>query len=113
MTAEERVARLLAGELAILPTDTVYGIACAAGLPEAVARALRAQAPARITADGDHAGVGRALDALLPQTDGSITVLLDRVLPGPITLVIPNPARRFRPCVRRGRTPASGCGFPT
>ena len=24
-------ARLLAGELAVIPTDTVYGIACAAG----------------------------------------------------------------------------------
>ena len=36
MTADERALR--EGGLAIVPTDTVYGIGCAAFLPEACAR---------------------------------------------------------------------------
>ena len=36
MTEQERLLR--DGALAILPTDTVYGIGCAAGSPEACAR---------------------------------------------------------------------------
>ena len=38
MSRAEQVALLLAGELAILPTDTVYGIACAAVAPAGVER---------------------------------------------------------------------------
>ncbi len=95
MTAEERVARMLAGELAILPTDTVYGIACAAGLPEAVAHLYRLKLRPASQATAIMLGSVAALDALLPQTDRSITRLLTAVLPGPVTLVIPNPASRF------------------
>ena len=110
----EQVALLLAGELAILPTDTVYGIACAAAVPAAVERlyALKQRPPD--AADGAHAGVGRGA-ALRRRPGGSrapSALLLASVLPGPITLVIPNPARRFAHAVRRRSRPASGCACP-
>ena len=89
------IAALRAGGLVVLPTDTVYGLA-ADGESEAAALALYA-------AKGRDAIQPTAL--LLP----SVEELLQRVpglpddavrmaralLPGPVTLVLPNPERRY------------------
>lgn len=94
MTGAERALR--DGALAILPTDTVYGIGCAAGHREACQRlyACKSRPPEQPTALvlGSVAGL---LEDVLPELTGRVAVLCRRVLPGPVTLIVPNPAGRF------------------
>jgi len=94
----EAAACLLAdGGLAILPTDTVYGIACAAGHVEACARlyALKQRPPSQATAI--MAGsVGALTGEVLPELDDRVAAICRELLPGPLTLIVPNPAGRFR-----------------
>jgi L-threonylcarbamoyladenylate synthase len=85
----ETVAALKAGELAVVPTDTVYGLACRADREQSV-RALSALKGR--TPDQPVALVARSPDALLelvPEIEPAILVR------GPFTLVLPNPARRL------------------
>jgi L-threonylcarbamoyladenylate synthase len=88
-------ARLLAGELALIPTDTVYGIACAVAVPDACRRlyALKDRPPEQPTAV--IFGSVAAVEAAIPELAGAPVALLDRVMPGPVTLIVPNPAGRF------------------
>ena len=95
MSVDAAVAALRAGRLVVLPTDTVYGLA-ADGESEPAARAL-------------YAAKGR--DAIQPTAVlfASVDVLVERVpelpaaaaeaartlLPGPFTLIVENPARRY------------------
>ena len=85
----EHVRLLRAGALAILPTDTVYGIGCAAGLAGACARLYRlkerpADQPTAVVF-GSVAAAEKGVGAPLPQD----------LLPGAVTLIVPNPGRRF------------------
>jgi L-threonylcarbamoyladenylate synthase len=88
------VAALAAGELAIVPTDTVYGLASAPD-EQAVRRLYRAkgradpQPTALVAADVD------VLLELVPELAGRGEAATRALLPGPFTLVLPNPARRF------------------
>jgi L-threonylcarbamoyladenylate synthase len=83
------------GGVAVIPTDTVYGLA-ADGRSEAAARSLYAlkgrdaiQPTALVLA---HVGlVAECLTELSPEVGAAVEALL----PGPYTLVVPNPARRF------------------
>ena len=89
------VAAIESGEPVILPTDTVYGL-CAS--PDGAAPCerlyrLKGREPAKPTAllAGD-------LDALLerlPELRGRAGTIARALLPGPYTLILPNPARRF------------------
>ena len=95
MSVDAAVAALRAGRLVVLPTDTVYGLA-ADGESESAARALYA---------------AKGLDAIQPTAVlfASVDVLVERVselpaaaveavrllLPGPFTLIVENPARRY------------------
>jgi L-threonylcarbamoyladenylate synthase len=76
----------------ILPTDTVYGLACSPHDPEHVARmyALKGRDASKPTAL--VAGDLEALQTALPELDRRI---VEPYLPGPYTLVVPNPSRRF------------------
>lgn len=93
---EQAVAAIRAGKPAILPTDTVYGLV-ADGYREAAARRLFAL-------KGRPEGMPCALlasdlDAILdavPELRGRAAVMARALLPGPYTLVLANPARRFR-----------------
>lgn len=94
--AREVAAAIRAGKPAILPTDTVYGL-CADPYREApVLRLARlkqrpeAQPIALLAAELDA-----VLDAV-PELRGRAAVTARALLPGPYTLVLPNPARRFR-----------------
>jgi L-threonylcarbamoyladenylate synthase len=87
------IAALRAGQPVVLPFDTVYGLA-AEPHDEASTRRLyelkgrvESQPTALVAASVD------ALRALLPETDMTPAWHL---LPGPFTLVLPNPAHRFR-----------------
>jgi L-threonylcarbamoyladenylate synthase len=81
------VEALARGELVVLPTDTVYGLAARPELPEATARLFEAKGRSRdltlpvLVADRDGAGLAGSLDerALL---------LAERFWPGPLTLVV-------------------------
>jgi L-threonylcarbamoyladenylate synthase len=88
-SVNEQVQLLRAGALAVVPTDTVYGIGCAAGLPDACARLYRlkdrpAGQPTAVVF-GSVAAAEAALGAPLPAD----------LLPGPVTLIVPNPGARF------------------
>jgi len=83
------------GGVAVFPADTVYGLACEPGHREAVERlyALKGRA-----ADKPAAVMFFSLDLALtalpelgPRTHGAMTALL----PGGVTLLLPNPAGRF------------------
>jgi L-threonylcarbamoyladenylate synthase len=83
------------GGVAVFPADTVYGLACAPDSPDAVERlySLKGRAPDKPTAVMffDRA---RALDAL-PELGARTRAALEGLLPGGVTLLLPNPARRF------------------
>jgi L-threonylcarbamoyladenylate synthase len=88
-------AALRGGALAILPTDTVYGIGCAASDRDACAQLYAGKAR---PADQPTAVVLGSVDALLhvlPELDERAAARCRRVLPGAVTLIVPNPARRF------------------
>lgn len=82
------VAALRQGELVVIPTDTVYGIAADAFNPAAVARLLEAKGRARDTpppvligSPGTMAALGRAIPAW-------VDALIDTWWPGPLTLIV-------------------------
>ncbi len=86
---DETVAAILAGGLAVIPTDTVYGLACRPDSEDAVRElsALKGRSqeqPIALVA----AGVAELVE-LIPELPRN------RVLPGPLTLVLSNPARRL------------------
>jgi L-threonylcarbamoyladenylate synthase len=88
------VAALRAGQSVVLPTDTVYGLACDPRDEDAVRRmyALKGRAAVQPTAV-----VAASVDALLdlvPELADHADAL-HALLPGALTLVLPNPARRF------------------
>ncbi len=83
------------GGVAVFPADTVYGLACEPDSKEAVHRLYRLK---RRRPDKPAAVMFFALDLALaaltelgPRTAGALRALL----PGAVTLLLPNPARRF------------------
>ena len=89
------VEALLSGGLVILPTDTVYGLCASAAEPEPARRlyAAKRRDPTKPSAllAADLEGLRAALPELSPRADAVASALL----PGPYTLVLPNPARRY------------------
>ena len=93
---ESAVAAIRAGRLAIVPTDTVYGLAASAYSEAPVQRLYRAKGREEMQ---PTALVACTVDMLLecvPELRGRAALIARAVLPGPLTLVMPNPARRFR-----------------
>lgn len=94
--SDEAVAALRAGQLVVLPTDTVYGLCADAARAEAVARLYRLkQRPGTMPIAVMAADLDSILDAV-PELRGRAEVMARTLLPGPYTLVLPNPERRFR-----------------
>ena len=89
------VEALLAGEPVLLPTDTVYGLAVTADRPEPTERMYRLKGrdplkpSALLTADVE------TLLELVPELRGRADIIARVLLPGPYTLILPNPARRY------------------
>lgn len=87
----EAVAALRAGQAVILPTDTVYGLCASAEGAEPTERlyALKGREAGKpsalMTADVE------SLLACVPELGAVVRALL----PGPFTLILPNPARRY------------------
>ena len=83
------------GGVAVFPADTVYGLACEPDSKEAVGRLYRLK---RRRPDKPAAVMFFSLDlalAALPELGPRTTAALNALLPGAVTLLLPNPARRF------------------
>jgi tRNA threonylcarbamoyl adenosine modification protein (Sua5/YciO/YrdC/YwlC family) len=93
---EPLVRALRDGQTVAIPTDTVYGVACAAHLPEACEQLLRAKGRSSAQPTAIVAGtVGAAVDIVLPDLPDRARERVRRLLPGPVTLILPNPGRRY------------------
>jgi len=96
MGVEEAITALRTGLPVILPTDTVYGL-CADAYREAPVQRL-------VRLKGRPNGMPLALLAsdlevildAVPELRGRAAVLARGLLPGPFTLILANPGRRFR-----------------
>jgi L-threonylcarbamoyladenylate synthase len=83
------------GGVAVFPADTVYGLATEPDSREGVERlyALKGRLP-----DKPSAVMFFQLDAALaalPELGPRTRRMVERLLPGPVTLLLPNPAHRF------------------
>jgi L-threonylcarbamoyladenylate synthase len=93
---ETAVAEIREGRPVVLPTDTVYGL-CADPYREPPVRELyriKGRAP-----DQPIALLVRDVEFLLecvPELRGRAATLARALLPGPYTLILPNPAQRYR-----------------
>ena len=88
-------AAIESGRLAIVPTDTVYGLAMTPHREEAVRGLYAAKGRQDMQ---PTALVARDLETLVevvPELHGRSSAVADALLPGPFTLVLPNPARRY------------------
>jgi len=84
-----------AGKIVILPTDTVYGLVASARSAAPVEKLYEVkgrdlwQPSALLAADLE------TLVEWLPELGGRAGVIAHALLPGPYTLILPNPARRY------------------
>jgi L-threonylcarbamoyladenylate synthase len=92
---EEFERSIAAGGVCLFPADTVYGLAADPESEAGVERLyrLKGRAPERPAAVMFFA-LDRAL-AALPQLGARTRAGLGRLLPGPLTLLVPNPEHRF------------------
>jgi L-threonylcarbamoyladenylate synthase len=83
------------GGVAVFGADTVYGLACDAGTQDAVERlyAIKGRRPDKPAAVLFFS-LELALTAL-PELGPRTTAALEALLPGPVTLLLPNPSHRF------------------
>jgi L-threonylcarbamoyladenylate synthase len=93
---EEAVAELKEGRPVVLPTDTVYGL-CSDPYREGPSRELyrmKGTPP-----DQPMALVASDIDLLfecVPELRGRSGTMVRALLPGPFTLILPNPGQRYR-----------------
>jgi L-threonylcarbamoyladenylate synthase len=108
---DEAVDAIRAGETVVLPTDTVYGLCASPHEPEPIRRLYRLkgrddQQPTALIAPD----LERILE-YVPELRGRTESLAGSLLPGPLTLVLPNPAQRF-PWLTGARPEAIGVRVP-
>ncbi|MFY9488237.1 MAG: L-threonylcarbamoyladenylate synthase [Solirubrobacterales bacterium] len=83
------------GGIAVFPTDTLYGIACDPDNQDAIDRIYELkQRPPRKPSAVMFFSVDR-LFASLPELDITTRSLMAQLLPGPYTLIVDNPERRY------------------
>lgn len=93
---DDAVAAIQSGKLAVLPTDTVYGLCATPYKSEPAQRifAVKGRDPQQ-----PIALVASSLEMLfecVPELRGRAGTIARALLPGPYTLILPNPARRYR-----------------
>jgi tRNA threonylcarbamoyl adenosine modification protein (Sua5/YciO/YrdC/YwlC family) len=84
----QAVAALQRGELVVLPTDTVYGVAADAFSPAAVERLLVAKGRGRDMPVPVLVGSWRGLDGLADHVTPSMRSLVEAFWPGPLTVIV-------------------------
>ncbi len=93
---DRAVAALRGGDLVVLPTDTVYGLAAIAYREEPVRKLYRLKGRDELQPTALVAATVDWLLECIPELRGRAGTIARALLPGPYTLVLPNPARRFR-----------------
>jgi len=95
VTAQAFERCIATGGVAVFPADTVYGLACDPTSTAAVARlyALKGRPPDKPAAVLFFS-LERAL-AALPELDPRTRSAIEALLPGPVTLLLPNPLVRY------------------
>ncbi len=90
---EEAAVFIRNGRLAAFPTETVYGLGADAFNPEAVRAVFEAKERPADNPLIVHIARLDQLDALAEETPAAARALIDRFLPGPLTLVLPRRAQ--------------------
>jgi L-threonylcarbamoyladenylate synthase len=108
---EAAVAAIRAGRLAIVPTDTVYGLATTPYREESVLALYRAKGREGRQPTAVVAASLEALERLLPELPEPSAAIARALLPGPYTLIVPNPAERL-PWLTGTRPDAIGVRVP-
>lgn len=85
---EEAAAAIRSGELVVLPTDTVYGVAADAFLPAAIDALLAAKGRDRSMPVPVLVSSPAMLDALVDKMPETATALSQEFWPGALTLVV-------------------------
>lgn len=109
--AQRVIAALEAGQPVLLPTDTVYGLATSAQREDYATRVYRLKGREATQPTALLAPSIEVLFDCLPELDASARTIVHALLPGPYTLILPNPARRFR-WLTGVRTDAIGVRVP-
>ena len=91
----EAVAAIRAGDLVVIPTDTVYGLACTPYREAPVSELSKLKGRSRSQPIALVAASLEWLFECVPELRGRAGVVARALLPGPYTLILPNPARRF------------------
>jgi L-threonylcarbamoyladenylate synthase len=86
---EEAVEAIGEGRPVVLPTDTVYGLCSSPLAPESLSRLKRR------TPDQPIALLASQVDILLELVPELPEAVLRKLLPGRLTLILPNPEQRF------------------
>jgi L-threonylcarbamoyladenylate synthase len=108
---ERAIAAVRAGRPVVLPTDTVYGLATSALREEFAASLYRVKGRDELKPTALVASSLDMLFAWLPELEERERRIAGALLPGPFTLVVRNPARRFR-WLTGTRTDAIGVRVP-
>jgi L-threonylcarbamoyladenylate synthase len=108
---ERVIAAVQAGLPVLLPTDTVYGLVASAEREDYATRAYRLKGRAETQPTALLAGNLDSLLRCVPELRGRAEVIVRELLPGPFTLILPNPALRFR-WLTGVRTDAIGVRVP-
>jgi len=108
---EHAIDALRSGRPVLLPTDTVYGLAASAYQESYVEELYRLKGRDQLQPSALMAGSVDQLLECVPELRGHAEPILRALLPGGYTLVLPNPARRFR-WLAGVRTDAIGVRVP-
>jgi L-threonylcarbamoyladenylate synthase len=108
---EPVVRAIQEGALAVLPTDTVYGLVCTAFERQPAIDLYRLKGRDQIQPTAFLASSVDVLLECIPELRGRPAVIVRTLLPGPFTLVVPNPARRFS-WLSKGRPETIGVRVP-
>jgi L-threonylcarbamoyladenylate synthase len=102
---------LKSGELLVLPTDTVYGLVCTAYSEAAATRLYSLKGRQAIQPTAVVFADVQLLLETLPELDDQRVAAVRSLLPGPYTLVLPNPGQLF-PWLNAERPEAIGVRVP-
>lgn len=93
---DSAVAAIRAGKAVIIPTDTVYGLCVSPYTEEPVRKLSKLKGRSEQQPIALLASDLEMLLECVPELRGRSATIARALLPGPYTLVFPNPARRYR-----------------
>lgn len=100
MAADDDIQRAVdairTGQPVLLPTDTVYGLVTSAQRDDYAMRLYRLKGRDETQPTALLAASIDVLIECVPELSGRAGLIVRALLPGPYTLILPNPARRYR-----------------